>query len=186
LELSSDKTKREITNLLTNNEWTYQYSIFCDVSYLAHERAKVVALEWFHDFDDIKLRDYLRKTSDTAVLFIIRTGFIRNRDDKKTIRQVYLTMFCNTEINLKQYLESKGEDNLNVIKRKLKPWRIPSAVETIKKQKLHDLAFLGNKKRYSLINKKLLRNHQAKYELELQKDREYEIRHGFYHDNDEN
>ena len=157
METSEDKTKREITNLLTNNEWKYQYSIFCDVSHLAHDRAKVVALEWFNDFDDIKLRDYLRKTSDTAVLFIIRTGFIRNRDDKKTIRQVYITMFCNTEINLAYYLESKGEDSLNVIKRKLKPWRIPRAVETIKKQKLHDLAFLGNKKRYSLINKKLLK-----------------------------
>lgn len=89
-------------------------------------------------------------------------------------------MYCNTEINLAYYLESKGEDNLNVIKRKLKPWRIPRAVETIKKQKLHDLAFLGNKNRYSLINKKLLKNHQAEYELELQKDREYEIRHGLY------
>lgn len=184
MELSSDKTKREITNLLTNNEWKYQYSIFCDVSYLAHERAKVVALEWFNDFDDIKLRDYLRKTSDTAVLFIIRTGFIRNREDKKTIRQIYITMYCNTETNLAYYLESKGEDNLNVIKRKLTPWRIPRAVEAIKKQKLHDLAFLGNKKRYSLINKKLLRNHQAKYEFELQKDRAYEIRHGLDYDED--
>ncbi len=156
MELSSDKTKREITNLLTNNEWKYQYSIFCDVSYLAHDRAKVVALEWLNDFNDIKLRDYLRKTSDTAVLFIIRTGFIRKRHDGKTIKQVYLTMYCNTEIRLAQYLESKGEVHLNVIKRKLKPWRIPSAVETIRKQNLHNLEFLGNKKRYSLINKKLL------------------------------
>lgn len=98
----------------------------------------------------------MRKTNDTAVLFIIRTGFVRNRDDKKRIRQVYLTMFCNTEINLAYYLENKRENNLNVIKQKLKPWRIPSAVETIKKQKLHDLKFLGNKNRYSLINKKLL------------------------------
>lgn len=179
MELSSDKTKREITNLLTNNEWKYQYSIFCDVSYLAHERAKVVALEWFNDFDDLKLRDYLRKTSDTAVLFIIRTGFIRERHDRKTVKQVYLTMYCNTKINLAHYLESKGESNLNVIDRKLKPWRIPKAVKTIKKQKLHDLEFLGNKKRYSLINKKLLKNYQAKYELELQKERELEIRHGF-------
>lgn len=156
MELSSDKTKREITNLLTHNEWKYQYSIFCDVRYLAHERAKVIALEWFNDFDDIKLRDYLRKTSDTAVLFIIRTGFMRNRPDKKTVKQIYLTMYCNTEINLAYYLESKGECNLNVIKRKLKPWRIPRTVATIKKQKLHNLEFLGNKKRYSLINKKLL------------------------------
>lgn len=184
MELSSDKTKREITSLLTNNEWKYQYSIFCDVSYLSHDRAKVVALEWFNDFDDIKLRDYLRKTSDTAVLFIIRTGFIRNRDDKKRIRQVYLTMFCNTEINLDYYLESKGERNLNVSRRKLKPWRIPRAVETIKKQKLHDLEFLGNKKRYSLINKKLLKNYKVKEELEEAKEREYDIRHSLYYESD--
>ena len=156
MESSTDKTKRKIINLLTNYQWQYQYSIFFDVSYADSDTAKRLAVEWFDSFDDIKFRDYLRKTSDTAVLFIIRTGFIKNRDDKKTIRQVYITMYCNTEINLAYYLESKGEDNLNVIKRKLKPWRIPSAVETIKKQKLHDLAFLGNKKRYSLINKKLL------------------------------
>lgn len=143
-------------NLLTKNDWKYQYSIFCDVSYLNHNTAKVAALEWFKDFDDIKLRDYLRKTSDTAILLIIRVGFIRNRDDHKRVTQVYLTMYCNTEINLAYYLESKGECNLNVIKRKLKPWRIPRTVATIKKQKLHDLEFLGNKKRYSLINKKLL------------------------------
>ena len=156
MESSADKTKREMSNLLTNYQWAYQYSIFFDVSYLAYDKARVASLEWFNEFNDIKLRDYLRKTSDTAVLFIIRTGFIRNRNDKKKIRQVYLTIFCNTEINLAYYLERKGEDNLNVIKRKLKPWRIASAVETIKKQNLHNLEFLGNKKRYSLINKKLL------------------------------
>ena len=169
MESSEDKTEREIPNLLANNEWKYQYSIFCDVIYLAHDRAKVVALKWFNDFEDIKLRDYLRKTSDTAVLFIVRTRSIRKRNDRKTVKQVYLTMYCNTKIELEYYLESKREHNLNVIKRKLKPWRIPRAVETIKKQKLHDLEFLDNKKGYSLINKKLLKNYQAQYELELQK-----------------
>lgn len=184
MESSTDKTKRKIINLLTNYQWQYQYSIFFDVSYADSDTAKRLAVEWFDSFDDIKFRDYLRKTSDTAVLYVIRTGFIRNRLDKKTIKQVYITLYCNDKLSLDDviynYYDTDKTIGINIVSRKVTDYKINTTATTIKNQKLHDLAFLGNKKRYSLINKKLLKNHQAEYELELQKDREYEIRHGLY------
>lgn len=160
METSTDKTKREITNYLTTNQWLYQYSVFFDVSYLEHDRAKVVALEWFNSFDDIKFRDYLRKTSDTAILFIIRTHLIRNRIDNKRFKQVYLTLFCNEALYLDDviynYFDSDEVIGINVVFRNVKAEKIASTVSAIKNQKLHDLSFLVGKKRYSLINKKLL------------------------------
>lgn len=62
LESSEDKTKRKMIDLLSNYQWLYQYSIFCDVHDLEYEEARDVAMSWIHDFDDKKLRDYLRKT----------------------------------------------------------------------------------------------------------------------------
>lgn len=159
MESSTDKTKREIINLLTKYQWQYQYSIFFDVRDTDYDEAKVLAIEWFDSFDDIKFRDYLRKTSDTAILFLIRTTLIKNRTDNKRFKQVYLTLYCNHPLNLDEviykYIDN-DEATINVIKRKVKPEKVASTVSAIKKQKLHDLEFLGNKKRYSLINKKLL------------------------------
>ena len=39
--------------LLTDYEWLYQYSIFCDVNDLDYEKAKTLAVEWVNHFDDI-------------------------------------------------------------------------------------------------------------------------------------
>lgn len=156
MELSTDKTKRELINLLTNYAWSYQYSVFFDVSHMDNDQAKAKAVNWLDDFDDIKLRDYLRKTSNTAILFVIRTALIKNRLDNKRFKQVYLTMYCNSQLNLEGYLNSKIEGNLNVMKREINAVKMATTVNAIKNQKLHDLAFLGSKKRYSLINKKLL------------------------------
>ncbi len=159
METSTDRTKREITNHLTTNQWLYQYSVFFDVRDMDYKTAKVAATEWFDSFDDIKFRDYLRKTSGTAILFVIRTNLVRNRPDNKRFKQLYLTLYCNQQLHLDdviyKYLDS-DEDTINVIFRKVKAGKIDSTVIAIKNQKLHDLEFLGNKKRYSLINKKLL------------------------------
>ena len=163
MESSEDKTKREITNLLTNYQWQYQYSIFFDIRDTDYDEAKVLAIAWLDSFDDIKFRDYLRKTSDTAILFIIRTTLIKNRTDNKRFKQIYLTLYCNQQLHLDDviynYLDS-DEDTINVIFRKVSDYKIHTTATTIKNQKLHDLSFLVGKKRYSLINKKLL----VKYE----------------------
>lgn len=100
LELSEVKTKRKMINLLSNYQWLYQYSLFCDVHNLEYEEAKHVAMSWIHDFQHKQLRDYLRKTTDTAILFVIRAGIIKNRSDKKRIRQIFLTMYCKEVVPL--------------------------------------------------------------------------------------
>ena len=149
-------------NLLTDYEWLYQYSIFCDVSNLDYEKAKILAVEWIHNFDDIKFRDYLRKVNNTAILFILRVALIRNRLDNKRIKQVYITMYANDKIkinNVGSYLVgyAQGEiPSLNIMNKKVNGWQIERTTNTLRKQALHNLGFLGDKKRYSVINRKHL------------------------------
>ena len=162
MEVSKDKTKRNMIKLLTDYEWLYQYSIFCDVSDLDYKKAKILAVEWIHNFNDIKFRDYLRKVNDTAILFILRVGLIRNRLDNKRIKQVYITMYANDKIkinNVESYFVGyeQGEiPSLNIMNKKVSSWQIEKTTNTLRKQALHNLDFLGNKKRYSVINRKYL------------------------------
>ena len=148
--------------LLTDYEWLCQYSIFCDVSDLDYDKAKVLAVEWINHFDDIKFRDYLRKVNNTAILFILRVALIRNRLDNKRIKQVYITMYANDKIkinNVENYFVGcvEGEiPSLNIMNQKVSSWQIEKTVNTLRKQALHNLEFLGNKKRYSVINRKYL------------------------------
>ena len=148
--------------LLTDYEWLYQYSIFCDVNDLDYEKAKTLAVEWVNHFDDIKFRDYLRKVNNTAILFILRVALIRNRLDNKRIKQVYITMYANDKIkinNVESYIVGyeQGEiPSLNIMNKKVSSWQIEKTVNTLRNQALHNLDFLGNKKRYSIINKKYL------------------------------
>ena len=148
--------------LLTDYEWLCQYSIFCDVSDLDYDKAKVLAVEWINHFDDIKFRDYLRKVNNTAILFILRVALIRNRLDNKRIKQVYITMYANDKIkinNVENYFVGYAEGeipSLNIMNQKVSSWQIEKTVNTLRKQALHNLEFLGNKKRYSVINRKYL------------------------------
>lgn len=155
VESSENKTKRKMIDLLFNYQWSYQYSIYCDVHNLEYEEAKVVAMSWINDFDDKKLRDYLRKTSETAILFIVRAGTIRNRSDRKLVKQIYLTMFCNADLNLDN-CERYGLYPLNFQRRKVHEWKIRTTCNAIQRQALHNLDSLNGKKRYTIINKGLL------------------------------
>lgn len=155
LELSESKTKRKMIDLLSNYQWLYQYSIYCDVHNLDYEEAKIVAMSWIKDFDDKKLRDYLRKTSETAILFIVRASTIRNRSDRKFVRQIYLTMYCNESLNLDN-CERYGVYPLNVQHRRVREWKMVSTCNAIQRQALHNLDSLNGKKRYTVINRRLL------------------------------
>lgn len=158
MERSADKTKRKMIDLLSNYQWSYQYSIFCDVHSLEYEQAKDVAMLWMHNFNDKKLRDYLRKTSETAILFIVRAHTIRNRADKKPVKQIYLTMYCNKLLNLEnceRYFENDSYP-LNVMHKKISKWKIGTTCNALMRQALHNLDSLGEKKRYTVINSKLL------------------------------
>lgn len=158
MERSEAKTKRKMIDLLSNYQWSYQYSIFCDVQSLDYEQAKDVAMSWIHDFDDKKLRDYLRKTSETAILFIVRAHTIRNRVNKKPVKQIYLTMYCNELLNLdncERYFENDSYP-INVMRKKISEWKIGTTCNALMRQALHNLDSLGEKKRYTVINRKLL------------------------------
>jgi len=155
LELSEAKTKRKMIDLLSNYQWLYQYSLFCDVHNLEYDEAKHVAMSWIHDFQHKQLRDYLRKTTDTAILFVIRAGIIKNRSDNKRIRQIFLTMYCNERLNLDNR-QKYSSYSINEVHRRLSEDKIFTTCNTIRNQALHDLSSLNGMKRYSVINKSLL------------------------------
>lgn len=155
LELSEAKTKRKMINLLSNYQWLYQYSLFCDVENLEYDEAKHVAMSWIHDFQHKQLRDYLRKTTDTAILFVIRAGIIKNRSDNKRIRQIFLTMYCNEPLNLNNR-QKYSSYYINEVHRRVSENKIVNTCNTIRDQALHDLSTLNGMKRYSVINKSLL------------------------------
>ena len=154
--------------LLTDYEWLYQYSIFCDVNDLDYEKAKTLAVEWVNHFDDIKFRDYLRKVNNnTAILFILRVALIRNRLDNKRIKQVYITMYANDKIkinNVESYFVADKIPSLNIMNKKVSSWQVEKTTNTLRQQALHNLDFLGNKKRYSIINRKHLVKVSANHE----------------------
>jgi len=158
LESSESKTKRNMIALLSNYQWSYQYSIFCDVNDLEWEQAKDVAMSWIHDFDDLKFRDYLRKTSSTAILFNIRVHVVKGRADKKRFPQIFLTMYCNDSLSLSDCENYFGNDAypLNVMHKRLSKWKIRSTCDAIRTQALHNISSLDGKHRISIINRKLL------------------------------
>lgn len=158
LESSQSKTKRNMIALLSNYQWSYQYSIFCDVSNLHFEEAKDVAMSWIHDFDDLKFRDYLRKTSNTAILFNLRVHMLKGREDKKRFPQIFLTMYCNDSLSLnscENYLKNTAYP-LNVMHKRLSKWKIRTTCDAIRTQALHNISSLDGKDRISIINRKLL------------------------------
>lgn len=158
LESSESKTKRNMIDLLSNYQWSYQYSIFCDVNDLEWEQAKDIAMSWIHDFDDLKFRDYLRKTSNTAILFNIRVHMVKGREDKKRFPQIFLTMYCNSSLNLsgcENYFKNATYP-LNFMHKRLSKWKIRTTCEAIRTQALHNISSLEGKDRISIINRKLL------------------------------
>lgn len=155
MERSADKTKRKMIDLLSNYQWQYQYSIFCDVHDLDYEDAKHAAIAWIHDFNHKKLRDYLRKVGNTAILFIVRAHTIRNRCDKRLVKQIYLTMYCNELLNL-DVCQRYGSYPLNVKRRKVSELKIATTCKALQRQALHDLSSSNGMRRYTVINSSLL------------------------------
>lgn len=162
MESSEDKTTRNIINYLTKYDWLYQYSIFIDVNHLEIEDAKHIAKNWLLTFDDGKLKEYLRKrkdNKDVAMMYVIRKTAHKNHPSKKVFPQFYITIFCTDSIQL---LDDKLEsyfcnEPLNVMSRLVTKKKIESTCSALKNQKLHDISLLGNKKRFTILNKAKLR-----------------------------
>ena len=71
-------------------------------------------------------------------------------------------MYCNDELNInnvESYFVGSVEGEIpsfNIINKKVRSWHLERTTNTLKKQALHNLDFLGSKKRYSVINRKYL------------------------------
>ena len=71
-------------------------------------------------------------------------------------------MYANDKIkinNVESHIVGyeQGEiPSLNIMNKKVSSWQIEKTVNTLRNQALHNLDFLGDKKRYSVINKKYL------------------------------
>ena len=157
MESSADKTKRKLIKLIEDHAWKYQTSIFVDVLPLELEEAKVVAVEWLKAFDDVKFRDYLRKKHrDTAMIYMLRKTQHRKHESGKSFQQVYVTIFSNTMIDCtrEKVNEYVANYDLNIISRKLTSAKIESTCRALRNQGLHNLSNLGDKKRYSVLNKR--------------------------------
>lgn len=157
-ESSEDKTCRKMVSLLNDNKWRYQYSIFRNVRDLEYEEAKKEALDWVNHFDFEKFRDYLaRKNKNTAILFIFRKHQLKGgyRTDGKSIIQFYVTLYCNQELDIDWIPDGGG---FNIVSKSVSKFKINSTCNALRKQSLHDLSLLGSRKRYSILNKKMLIN----------------------------
>lgn len=159
MESSAEKTKRKLIKLIEDHDWKYQTSIFVDVLPLELEEAKVVAVQWLKVFDDVKFREYLRKKNkDTALLYMLRKTQHRQHESGKSFEQVYITIFSSSKIECTKEQVNKyvaGYD-LNITSRKLTNIKIESTCRALANQRLHNLSHLGDKKRYSVLNKKNL------------------------------
>lgn len=142
---------------LSRYEWIYQYSIFVDVLNLDLDDAKEVAKTWLLTFDDTKFRDYLRKmNSDVVMMYVLRKTTHKNHPSGKRFQQYYITIFTTDILDGLDNISRYSSYLCNVMDRKVKATKIESTCNALKKQVLHDLSLLGDKKRYSIINKSKL------------------------------
>lgn len=158
MEHSEDKTVRSMVASLNNYQWLYQYSIFVNVLELELDEAKGVASEWLLSFDDVKFRTYLRKkNSDVGMMYILRKTSHKSHPSGKRFQQYYITIFAIDSLDGLEAVNRYSVYKCNVMNRKVTDKKIESTCNALKKQKLHDLSSLGNKHRYSLLNKSKIR-----------------------------
>lgn len=167
MELSSDKTARNLVYNLSEYQWMYQYSIFIDLNDVEIDIAKEIALSWLDIFDDSKFRDYLRKVNNqVAILYITRKHIHKTHPSNKRFPQFYITLYTTKRINgvdkssnyidFNRLKENNCRIKTNYLLRKITLNKIQSTCHAIKKQALHDLSLLGHKKRFTIINRKHL------------------------------
>lgn len=164
MENSEDKTVRNMITYLSKYEWLYQYSMFVDVNDLEIAEAKKVAKNWIIEFDDKKFRDYLRKkkgNEDVAMMYVIRKHLHKQHPSKKSFQQFYITIYSTNKVQGFDDCQSYSSFPLNPLDRKVRKKKITSTCSALKSQQLHNLSLLGEKKRYTIINKANLRPIEA-------------------------
>lgn len=149
-ESSEDKTKRKLSKLLQDHDWQHQHSIFYrDIE----ESINLID-------NSNKLKRILKKKLPTSPFLICyRTLYRKDRGGL----QAYVTIFSTAQIKKFQKMaEEAFGSGIATRGRTLSPEKLQRTVSALKTQKLHDLeTFFGHRvKRYSVINKSSLKNHE--------------------------
>jgi len=145
-ETPEEKTKRKLSTLITDHQWTHQYSVF----YREIENCPSLIS------DSNKLKKTLRtKYPESPFLVCYRTLYKKERGGL----QAYLTLFSTTKIyNFNKLANKAFESGVTGTGRALDQEKQQRIASAIKNQKLHDLnKYFGQKiRRYSLLNKSAL------------------------------
>lgn len=142
---------------LTKYEWSYQYSIFIDINSYELDEAKLHAMNWLHEFEDSKFKDYLRKRNpNVGMMYVVRKSISKSHPSHKTFQQYYITIYTTDSINGYHQATNYSKFDLNTLNRKVSLSKILSTCSALKNQRLHNLSSLGSKKRFSILNKSRL------------------------------
>lgn len=157
LESSHQKTIRKLTSWLKNYHWLFQYHIVCDFQNVSIDEAKNFAMQWPVHFNDIQFKDDLRrKNHHVGILFMYRKGFITTHVSNKNFQHLYITLLSNDVLefnNLQLYIEKNYPIQLKILVRETTPSHLETLINSIKSSRLEDMKILGNRKKYSPLNK---------------------------------
>lgn len=166
-ESSKDKTKRGILTLMSDYEWSYQYSLFPALEGMSKEEDKIKAEELILSGLDLFKERLRKKFNGIGILFVLRRGRIPEGfkvSYRKDFQQLYLTWYSASKMDKKvitDILRDCYDFTINVCSQSLTQQEIESSVLVIRNQKLHDLSLYyeiaGKKfKRFTVINRKYL------------------------------
>ena len=146
-ETSEEKSKRRYLSVLKENQWSYQYSVFYD--------DPVQSVELLDDM--VRFKRYLRREyKNQPFLFRIQTHMHRD----KQVLQALLTLFTTEKLTGFEELANKAFPSpMNTQSRYITDGKLASMVESIGRQRTHDLSKLFNKvgqNQWGILNKPLL------------------------------
>lgn len=166
-ESSKNKTKRGIITLMSDYEWSYQYSLFPALEGGSKEEDKIKAEELILSGLDLFREKLRKKFQGVGILFMLRRGRISEGfrvNYRKDFQQLYLTWYSASKMDknvITDVLKDCYDFKINVCSQSLTQQEIESSVSAIRNQKLHDLSLYyeiaGKKfKRFTVINRKYL------------------------------
>lgn len=160
-ESSKNKTKRGIITLMSDYEWSYQYSLFPALEGGSKEEDKIKAEELILSGLDLFREKLRKKFQGVGILFMLRRGRISEGfrvNYRKDFQQLYLTWYSASKMDknvITDVLKDCYDFKINVCSQSLTQQEIESSVFAIRNQKTQSLA--GKKfKRFTVINRKYL------------------------------
>lgn len=146
-ETSDDKSKRRYLNVLKENQWNYQYSVFYD-----DPKQSVCLLD-----DMVTFKHRLRRQYK-AQPFLFRIQTHTHKDEK--VLQAFLTLLTTEKLDdLEGFAGKVFPSAVNAPSRRLTGEKLATMARSIERQRPHDLSKLFGKSgqnRWGILNKPLL------------------------------